>query len=75
MLHCCIATTVVPEPAICEDLDLHVAIFMDCIEIATVWRIAGVNEPTWYNGTHNYANNSRNISHQKNRRCESSFRS
>ena len=27
MLHCCIATTVVLEPAICEDLDLHVAIF------------------------------------------------
>ena len=28
MLHCCIATTVVLEPAICEDLDLHVAIFL-----------------------------------------------
>ena len=28
MLHCCIATTVVLEPAICEDLDLHVAILL-----------------------------------------------
>ena len=32
MLHCCIVTTVVLEPAICEDLDLHIAIFVIAID-------------------------------------------
>ena len=38
---------------------------MDCIVIAIVRTIAGVNAPTWYNATHNYANSSRSSSRPK----------
>ena len=38
---------------------------MNCIVIAIVWTISGVNAPPWYNATHNYTNNSRNSSRLK----------
>ena len=31
---------------------------MDCIVVAIVWTIAGVNAHTWYTATHNYAKSS-----------------
>ena len=43
MLHCCIATTVVLEPAICEDLDLHVAIFIIIIIIIIIVSPSGLS--------------------------------
>ena len=43
---------------------------MDCIVIAIVWTIAGVNAPTLYNATHNYMNSSRNSLSLKNCKCE-----
>ena len=33
-----------------------------------------MNEPTWYNATHYYANSSRNSLRLKNRRCELTLR-
>ena len=52
---------------------MNYRIIMDCIVITIDWTIAGVNAPTWYNATHNYAKSPRNSSRLKNRRCESSF--
>ena len=50
-----------------------IRIIMGCIVIKIVWKITGVNVPTWYNATHNYVNSPRNSSRLKNCRCESSL--
>ena len=49
MLHCCIATSVsIQEPAICEDLDLQVAIF----EYSSHWNQNWYTNRSWWKVLH-----------------------